>query len=149
MAIEGIEVGMRSGTINRPAPTPKVQSNANVNEGSNGSNIQVATQRAITPRGNNDSSYGGQGNEQHSNDDKAIQDVSPEKVKEAIKKVNNKIKPTRTECQFSYHENTKRISIKVIDQDTGDTIKEIPPEKTLDMIARVWEMAGILVDEKR
>ena len=29
------------------------------------------------------------------------------------------------------------------------TIKELPPEKTLDMIAKVWEMAGILVDEKR
>ena len=28
-------------------------------------------------------------------------------------------------------------------------IKELPPEKTLDMIAKVWEMAGILVDEKR
>ena len=27
--------------------------------------------------------------------------------------------------------------------------KELPPEKTLDMIAKVWEMAGILVDERR
>lgn len=78
-----------------------------------------------------------------------IQDVDPEKVKNAIKEINGKIKPTRTECQFSYHEETKRIAIKVLDQDTGDVIREIPPEKTLDMIAKVWEMAGILVDEKR
>jgi len=28
-------------------------------------------------------------------------------------------------------------------------LKEFPPEKTLDMIAKVWEMAGILVDERR
>ena len=26
--------------------------------------------------------------------------------------------------------------------------KEYPPEKTLDMIAKVWEMAGLLVDKK-
>jgi flagellar protein FlaG len=28
-------------------------------------------------------------------------------------------------------------------------IKELPPEKTLDMIAKVWELAGLMVDEKR
>ena len=35
------------------------------------------------------------------------------------------------------------------DKDTKEVIKEFPPEKTLDMIAKVWEVAGILVDEKR
>jgi len=28
-------------------------------------------------------------------------------------------------------------------------IKEYPPEKTLDMIQKLWEMAGLMVDEKR
>ena len=32
---------------------------------------------------------------------------------------------------------------------TKEVIKEFPPEKTLDMIAKVWEMAGLMVDEKR
>ena len=27
-------------------------------------------------------------------------------------------------------------------------IREFPPEETLDMIAKAWELAGILVDEK-
>ncbi len=35
-----------------------------------------------------------------------------------------------------------------MDKETKEVIKEFPPEKTLDMIARIWEMAGILVDEK-
>ena len=51
--------------------------------------------------------------------------------------------------EFSYHEETKRVSIKVIDQDTKEVVKEIPPEETLEMIAKMWELAGILVDEKR
>ncbi len=146
MAIEGIEVGMVSNTINRPAPTPKVTHTETV---SAGSNIQVATQRAVVSRESNNSSGGDQGNRHYTPEEQGIQNVSPDKVKEAVKAVNSKIKATHTECQFSYHEETKRISITVIDQDTGDVIKEIPPEKTLDMIARVWEMAGILVDEKR
>lgn len=78
-----------------------------------------------------------------------IQDVAPEKIKSAIAEVNQKIKPTRTQCQFSYHEDSKRISIKVIDESTKEVIREIPPEKTLDMIAKVMDLAGILVDEKR
>lgn len=78
-----------------------------------------------------------------------IQDVAPEKIKSAIAEVNQKIKPTRTQCQFSYHEDTHRIAIKVIDESTKEVIREIPPEKTLDMIAKVMDLAGILVDEKR
>lgn len=87
--------------------------------------------------------------EQMYNDGVPIQEVSKEKVESALRDINTKIRPTHTECQFSYHEETKRISIKVLDQESGEVIREIPPEKTLDMIARTLELAGILVDEKR
>ena len=36
-----------------------------------------------------------------------------------------------------------------INKESKEVIKEFPPEKTLDMIAKVWEIAGLLVDEKR
>lgn len=71
------------------------------------------------------------------------------KIKDAVDKVNQKIVPTKTRCEFSYHEDTNRISIKVIDQATEETIKEIPAEETLDMLSRIWELAGLLVDERR
>ena len=29
-----------------------------------------------------------------------------------------------------------------------EVLKELPPEKILDMIAKAWELAGIMVDEK-
>ena len=35
------------------------------------------------------------------------------------------------------------------DVDTDEVIREIPPEKSLDMLQKMWEMAGILVDERR
>ena len=41
------------------------------------------------------------------------------------------------------------MTIKIVDKTNKKVIKELPPEKTLDMITKVWEMAGILVDEKR
>lgn len=71
------------------------------------------------------------------------------KIKDAVDKVNKKIVPSKTRCEFSYHEDTNRISIKVIDQVTEETIKEIPAEETLDMLSKIWELAGLLVDERR
>ena len=50
---------------------------------------------------------------------------------------------------FGVHESTNRVTIKIVDKKTKEVLKEYPPEKTLDMIAKVWELAGLLVDEKR
>lgn len=57
-------------------------------------------------------------------------------------------KMAHSEAVFGIHEATNRVTIKIIDKDSREVIKELPPEKTLDMIAKVWEMAGILVDER-
>lgn len=82
-------------------------------------------------------------------DARALQEVSEEKIKSAIADINKKIAPTATTLQFAYHEKTHRISITVKDKETDKVIREIPPEKTLDMIAKSLELAGLLVDEKR
>jgi len=75
--------------------------------------------------------------------------VSEKAVLEAIEKANKAITVTRTQMEFSIHEKTKEIMVKVINTDTKEIIREIPPEKVLDMVAKMWEMAGILVDERR
>ena len=66
----------------------------------------------------------------------------------AIAEVNRKMNQ-KTRCEFSYHEDTKRVSIKVIDSETEEVIREIPPEETRDMLSKMWEVAGILIDEHR
>lgn len=71
-----------------------------------------------------------------------------EKVMKAISEMNKKM-TSNTEAVFGIHEDTNRITIKLVDKTTKETIKELPPEKTLDMIAKVWELAGIMVDERK
>lgn len=71
------------------------------------------------------------------------------RIKSAVNHVNNQMKYTKTRCEFSYHDTTNRVSIKVIDKDTDEVIREIPPEETLEMVERMWELAGLLVDERR
>ena len=81
------------------------------------------------------------------------QDVSKEKVLAAVDDLNRQVKQNsaikHTQLSFKYHDETNRISITVTDSDTDEVIREIPPEKALDMLAKAWEMAGLLVDEKR
>ena len=71
-----------------------------------------------------------------------------EKIRKAVAEMSKKM-TSNTEAIFGIHDETNRVTIKLVDKDTKKVIREIPPEKTLDMIAKVWELAGILVDEKR
>ncbi|MGN0247285.1 MAG: flagellar protein FlaG [Lachnospiraceae bacterium] len=72
---------------------------------------------------------------------------SNEQIRQAVEKLNKSL--PNSEAVFGIHDKTNRVTIKIIDKESKKVIKELPPEKTLDMIAKVWEMAGILVDEKR
>lgn len=75
------------------------------------------------------------------------QQASSEQIKKAVEQLNKSM--THSEAVFGIHEATNRLTIKIVDKDTKEVIKELPPEKTLDMIAKVWELAGIIVDERR
>lgn len=69
-----------------------------------------------------------------------------EQLRKAVEQINKKM--SNSEAVYGIHEATNRITIKIVDKETKETIKEFPPEQTLDMIAKVWELAGIMVDEK-
>ena len=109
--------------------------------------VAVSPQERVAPV----AAQSGGANSQSQREDKEEvmkdKEVSPEKFKSAVDDLNKQIRSTR--CSFKYHEETNRISITVIDKDTDEVIKEIPPEKTLDMIAKAWELAGLMVDERR
>ncbi|MEK3918596.1 flagellar protein FlaG [Paenibacillus sp. FSL K6-1122] len=53
-----------------------------------------------------------------------------------------------TTLDISIHEKTHDIMVKVLNKETGELLREIPPEKTLDLVAKMMEIAGILIDEK-
>ena len=73
-------------------------------------------------------------------------DVSAEQIKKTLAELNKKM--MNTACQYGIHEGTGRVTIKIVDKDTRDVIKEIPAEETLELIAKAWELAGIMVDKR-
>ena len=70
-----------------------------------------------------------------------------ESIKRAVEEINRRSR--NSEAVFGIHEGTNRVTIKIIERATKEVLKEYPPEQTLDMIAKAWELAGLLVDEKR
>lgn len=70
-------------------------------------------------------------------------------LRKAVEDINKSAAGSQSEAIFGIHEKTNRVTIKIVDKKTKEVIKEYPPEKTLDMIAKAWELAGLMVDEKR
>jgi flagellar protein FlaG len=101
----------------------------------------VSKVQTDTPASEGDSSNG------EDKDSKQGKDPSKKTIDSVMSEANQKMSKTR--CEYAYDEPTKRVSIKVYDKETDELIREVPPEKSLEMLQRMWELAGIIVDEKR
>lgn len=87
--------------------------------------------------------------EQNEKGKEAINGLAKSTVQQAVETANESLKVNRTSARFKYHEATKQVSIKIVDDVTQEVIKEIPPEKAIEMVEKMLELTGILVDEKR
>lgn len=74
--------------------------------------------------------------------------VSQKTIIDSIEKANKKLIDAHTELQFSIHEKTKEIMVKIVNADTKEVIREIPPEEALDRFAKMLELSGLIVDKK-
>lgn len=73
--------------------------------------------------------------------------VQERTVMNAIDKLNEKLDVSNKELKFSIHEKTKQVMVKLMDKTTNQVIREIPPEKIVDMVATMCENAGLFMDE--
>ena len=150
MAIEPISTGMTYQAVNTPQAKPVEQVASDTTE-----KMVISEQTAsIEPKVKEtqgtaeDGSGSGQGQDATGEQAKKKLDAQNERIKNAVEELNKKME-SHSEAVFGIHEKTNRVTIKIVDRESKKVIKELPPEKTLDMIAKVWEMAGILVDEKK
>jgi flagellar protein FlaG len=131
-------------TMNRPVTSPKA--NSETTEGTAVDTAVPKLDNSTTAVAKNQESNAQQGYDSQ-DQSKNGQQTGNESLKKAVENINKNL--NNSEAIFGIHEATNRVTIKIVDKDTKEVIKELPPEKTLDMIAKAWELAGILVDEKR
>ncbi|MHA6252363.1 flagellar protein FlaG [Oceanobacillus sp. CAU 1775] len=74
--------------------------------------------------------------------------IRKEDLFDAIEKMNDFLEPTRRNLKFELHDKLNKYYVSVVDSETDEIIKEIPPKKFLDMYAAMAEFMGLLVDQK-
>jgi flagellar protein FlaG len=128
MRIEGVTGSFSSESLSNNVDSNNAYTVHNVNKSESSENAQLKT------------------GEQ--NDNRNIK-LSEKSIKEAIENTNKKLEATDRKFEFSVNEETNDIIVKVINKETDEVIREIPSEKILDMVAKMMELAGIFVDERR
>lgn len=75
--------------------------------------------------------------------------ITMEQLEKAVNKANEHIMGVNTQLQYRIHEGTDRIMVRLIDTESQDVIREIPPEKMLDLVAEIWKRVGLVVDKQK
>ena len=144
MAIEAMKGAGMSYAGSSSASDVKAESQAKVETASNAAASDDLMKKTIQIDTKETDKNGKDGNRDDSQAKQTISENS--QIRKAVDEINKKAH--NSEAVFGIHEATNRVTIKIVDKDTKKVLKEYPPEKTLDMIAKVWEMAGLLVDKK-
>ncbi len=105
----------------------------------NGINNQESNMTAHTKRGNEN--YGNPIIE-------SFQKVEKDKVEKIVEGLNDFLSPIPTSLRFVFHEKLNEYYVTIVNDDTHEVIKEIPPKKMLDLYAAIIEKIGLIVDEK-
>ncbi|AIC95609.1 MULTISPECIES: flagellar protein FlaG [Shouchella] len=57
-------------------------------------------------------------------------------------------KPIKRALSFHVHTDLDRVYVKVIDSDTDEVVREVPPEQLLDLLASMMKSAGLIIDRQ-
>ena len=74
--------------------------------------------------------------------------LSPESLDKVAQQLQSFMSEMNRGLEFSVDEDSGRDVIKVIDKESGETVKQFPSEQVLDIVSKLAEATGVLVDFK-
>ncbi|ERP31856.1 flagellar protein FlaG [Chitinivibrio alkaliphilus] len=69
-------------------------------------------------------------------------------IEDSIAQANKVLETYNRRIDRSVHETTKAMIYRIWDTERDEIVKEFPPKKIQDMISKMWELAGLVVDEQ-
>lgn len=79
---------------------------------------------------------------------KTVEKIDDELLEKSVEQANKTLQKHNRYIERNIHEVTKAIMYKLKDTETNEVIAEFPPQKVQDMVAKMWELAGLFVDER-
>lgn len=77
-----------------------------------------------------------------------VQEISKEKLQHVVDTVNEFLQINHNASKFVLHDGLDRYFVQVVDTQTEEVVKEIPPKKLLDAYYEMQKLLGMIVDEK-
>lgn len=74
--------------------------------------------------------------------------ISKRELSELTYEMNKFLEMANSDIQFSVHEKTNRLIVRVVDTRDNKVLKEFPPHEMLDTIAKIRDYVGLLLDKK-
>lgn len=69
-------------------------------------------------------------------------------TEKVIESMNEILGSSQSHLKFEFHEGLGEYYVKLVDNQTNEVVREIPPKKLLDMYAAMTEFLGHLFDKK-
>ena len=74
--------------------------------------------------------------------------IPKDKVQKAVDALNEFMTIQNHNSKFVLHDGLDRYYVEVVDADTDEVIREVPPRKLLDAFYSMQKFVGMIVDEK-
>lgn len=76
-----------------------------------------------------------------------LNEAEKQALREAIQQIDELVKPLSVGLNVQRIESINRLYVKLFDRETGETLREIPPRKILEMKENIKAFQGLLFDK--
>ena len=121
---------------------------------SNSTGIAASRQRSVTSDPGGDSikkpgiHHQIKASQEDGNQVRSNTTLNPIDIKSAVEKLNEFVRSQQRDVSFSVDKEANATVIKVFKTETGELIKQFPPDEILAMITKIRKNIGWLVDRK-
>ena len=74
--------------------------------------------------------------------------ATPEVLEAAVAELKAYMEPHQLEPRLEVDDETRDVIVKIVEQETGELVRQIPPEEILKMRQRLQEYVGLLLDQR-
>ncbi|WP_094603821.1 hypothetical protein SPSIL_042310 [Sporomusa silvacetica DSM 10669] len=75
-------------------------------------------------------------------------DLSTEKLEGITDGLNDFMQYLNTNLKFVLHQKTDRLMVQIVDIKSQKVLREAPPKEILDVVAKIHDLIGALIDQK-